>query len=167
MNISELNQLSKQQFSHTLMQCCTCDSWIERLEKCRPFADFNALKVAADHCWDGLAEPDYLQAFDGHPKIGDVNSLKAKYANTKALAQGEQSGVEVASDEVINALSAGNEQYLQQFGFIFIVCATGKSAQQMLTLLQTRLSHQRSDELIIAAEQQRMIFHIRLANLIT
>ena len=132
----------------------------------RPYDSADALRLAADDNWRGLAEADYLQAFDGHPKIGDVGSLKAKYANTKELAAGEQSSVNEASDEVIRALADGNTRYQEKFGFIFIVCASGKSAGEMLALLQARLPNNRDRELANAAEEQRKIFHLRLEKLL-
>ena len=132
----------------------------------RPYASADALRQQADSHWRDMAEADYLEAFDGHPKIGDVGSLKAKYANTKALAAGEQSGVNVASDEIIRRLAAGNRQYEETFGFIFIVCATGKSAEEMTDLLEARLPNERPVELENAAEEQRKIFHIRLNQLL-
>lgn len=166
MTLTEFNQLSKAECNTKLMQCCTSERWVECLVACRPFADFQQLFAKADECWQDLAEADYLQAFDGHPKIGDVNSLKAKYANTKQLASGEQSGVDDASNEVIEQLAVANDEYFARFGFIFIVCATGKSAEQMLALLRARLSNDRATELMIAAKEQHKIFVIRLNNLL-
>ena len=113
-----------------------------------------------------MTEADYLQAFEGHPKIGDITSLKAKYANTKELASGEQSAVDEASDEVLERLAQGNDTYQEKFGFIFLVCATGKSAAEMLALLEMRLPNDRATELINAAEEQRKIFHIRLGKML-
>ena len=132
----------------------------------RPYSTADELRSAADKNWQGLDEHDYLQAFDGHPKIGDVESLKAKYANTKELAAGEQSSVNVASGDTIAALADGNSAYEEKFGFIFIVCATGKTAAQMTALLQARLPNERNQELINAAEEQRKIFQIRLEKLL-
>ena len=166
MSLVELNNASTEDAAHMFAQCCTSERWIARMVESRPYADGDSLKQAADLHWQGLAEADYLQAFEGHPKIGDVNSLKAKYANTKALAAGEQSAVSEATDDVIQTLADGNRAYEQKFGFIFIVCATGKSAAEMLELLQARLPNERSRELINAAEEQRKIFHIRLEKLL-
>lgn len=132
----------------------------------RPYISAQAMIEAANKNWLELQEQDYLEAFDGHPKIGDVGSLKAKYSNTKELAAGEQSLVEVATDETIQALSDGNTAYQEKFGFIFIVCATGKSAAQMLSLLNDRLPNSREQELVNAAEEQRKIFQIRLEKLL-
>ncbi len=166
MNLNELNNATAQDALKALMQCCTSATWVDKMVAARPFADENALVQAADKCWLGLSEADYLEAFDGHPKIGDVNSLRAKYANTKALASGEQGLVKQASDEVLEALGQGNDDYFNKFGFIFIVCASGKSAAEMLALLQARLPNDRQTELKNAAEEQRKIFQIRLGKLL-
>lgn len=132
----------------------------------RPYDSAADVLHEANACWQDLGEEDYLEAFEGHPKIGDVNSLKKKYANTKRLAAGEQSAVTTASDEVIDKLAEGNHRYQEKFGFIFIVCASGKSAQEMSDLLQARLGNKRQTELANAAQEQRKIFQIRLNNLL-
>jgi 2-oxo-4-hydroxy-4-carboxy-5-ureidoimidazoline decarboxylase len=149
-----------------LMQCCTAESWVEAMVAGRPYTNEQALYESANQYWQDLSEEDYLQAFAGHPQIGDIDSLQSKYANTKALAAGEQSSVTQADSDVINALAQGNRDYLEKFGFIFIVCATGKSATEMLALLQQRLCNNRSSELANAAEQQRKIFQLRLRKLL-
>ncbi len=166
MSLQALNAASVDEAELMLQQCCTSDTWISRLLKERPFSGDEQLRELANQAWLGLEEQDYLQAFEGHPKIGDVNSLKAKYANTKTLASGEQGRVNDASESIINALAQGNTDYEQKFGFIFIVCATGKSAEEMLALLQARIGNSRSQELINAAEEQRKIFQIRLEKLL-
>ena len=165
MTYEELNKASQEDAGKVLRQCCTSDKWIAGLLARRPFAESSELSSAADEVWSELAEEDFLQAFDGHPKIGDVGSLKEKYANTKALAAGEQSSMETADDLVIAALAQGNEDYQRKFGFIFIVCATGKSAGEMLALLLERLPNTRDEELLNAAEEQRKIFQLRLEKL--
>jgi 2-oxo-4-hydroxy-4-carboxy-5-ureidoimidazoline decarboxylase len=166
MDLQSLNTLPIDQANHLFMQCCTSERWIEEMVANRPFADSNNLRETADHIWNHLTEKDYLQAFEGHPKIGDVGSLKAKYANTKELASGEQSGANCATDELIGELAISNSAYEEKYGFIFIVCATGKSASEMLALLQDRLNNDRRKELEIASEEQRKIFHLRLEKLL-
>ena len=162
MTLSELNHLPEREANHAFMQCCTASTWVKSMVNSRPFVDVKSLYQSADEHWLDLAESDYLEAFEGHPKIGDVNSLRAKYANTKALASGEQSAVNQAPEPVLNDLCQGNQDYEDKFGFIFIVCATGKSAAQMLALLQVRLPNDRATELKNAAQEQRKIFHLRL-----
>ena len=166
MDIQSLNTLPIDQANHLFMQCCTSERWIKEMVANRPFADTNSLRETADQIWNHLTEKDYLLAFEGHPKIGDVGSLKAKYANTKELASGEQSGANCATDEIIAELADSNSAYEEKYGFIFIVCATGKSASEMLALLQERLQNDRQKELEIASEEQRKIFHLRLEKLL-
>lgn len=160
--INTLNALPENDAIHAFMQCCTSSKWVERMLNSLPVADKGQLVNLANEHWKNLTEKDYLEAFEGHPKIGDVNSLRAKYANTKALASGEQSAVNSATETVLTQLAKGNDDYQQKFGFIFIVCATGKSAEEMLTLLQQRLPNNRQTELVNAVEEQRKIFQIRI-----
>ena len=165
--LAALNHLPETEAYTAFENCCCASAWVTAMVKSRPFASLEQLQQEALKIWNSLGENDFLEAFEGHPKIGDVSSLKAKYAHTKALASGEQSSVQVADDEVLEALARGNQAYEQKFGFIFIVCATGKSAAEMLALLEARLPNERADELRIAAEQQSQITAIRLNKLIT
>jgi len=166
MHLAQLNSLTDEQATQCFMQCCTSSAWVSAMVQSRPFVDKNDLVEKADLAWQDLTETDYLEAFDGHPQIGNVDTLRAKYANTKALASGEQSSVSEASEQVIAALAKGNADYLKKFGFIFIVCATGKSAEQMLALLAARLPNDKTTEFVNAAEEQRKIFHLRLEKLL-
>ncbi|SEL27959.1 2-oxo-4-hydroxy-4-carboxy-5-ureidoimidazoline decarboxylase [Colwellia chukchiensis] len=165
MNVAHLNQLTEQQATERLLQCCSSSAWVSALVQARPFLDKNDLVAKADLAWQNLTEADYLAAFAGHPQIGDLATLRAKYANTQALASDEQSAVRAASEQVIASLAQANAQYLEKFGFIFIVCATGKTAEQMLALLQQRLVNDKATELRNAAAEQRKIFHLRLEKL--
>jgi 2-oxo-4-hydroxy-4-carboxy-5-ureidoimidazoline decarboxylase len=133
----------------------------------RPFASVESLYETADKVWIWLYEEDWLEAFTHHPKIGDIDSLRAKFANTKAWAEGEQSGVEAASEEVLQGLAAGNSAYEAKFGYIFIVCATGKSAGEMLAILNSRLPNDPAVELQLAAVEQQKITRIRLEKLLS
>ncbi len=133
----------------------------------RPFADRATLQAEAEQVWQSLREADYLQAFDGHPKIGDPDSLKKKYAATHGMASQEQSGVKNASDDVIQQLAQYNDDYEIKFGFIFIVCASGKSAIEMLDLIKARLPNSRAEEIANAAGEQQKITAIRLNALLT
>jgi 2-oxo-4-hydroxy-4-carboxy-5-ureidoimidazoline decarboxylase len=166
MNLAQLNGLTSDESTHIFMQCCTSTTWVKAMVDGRPFTEQQVIINLADLVWENLAESDYLEAFEGHPQIGNVDSLKAKYANTKALASGEQSLVNEATEQVIVALAKGNAEYFEKFGFIFIVCATGKSADQMLALLKERLPNDKETELVNAAEEQRKIFQLRLGKLL-
>lgn len=163
MNLIQLNGFTVEQANHAFMQCCTSSTWVNAMVQARPFTDKQSIAKQADLAWQELEEADYLEAFEGHPKIGDVSSLRAKYANTKELAGNEQGLVKEASDDVLEVLSQGNTDYEEKFGFIFIVCATGKSAKEMSDLLQARLPNNKKQELLNAAEEQRKIFQLRIA----
>lgn len=166
MDLQQINNLDLDKAHHLFMQCCTSERWVEKMVAGRPYIDANSLRQTADRHWDQMAEDDYLQAFEGHPKIGDITSLKAKYANTKELASDEQAGIKQAYDQLMIDLAEDNRAYEEKYGFIFIVCATGKSAEEMLNLLRVRLKNTRHRELEIASEEQRKIFHLRLEKIL-
>lgn len=166
MTLEQLNNLPNDEAMTAFSQCCVAERWVAQMVAGRPFSSQEQLHLQAEAIWQSLEENDYLQAFEGHPKIGDVSSLKKKYASTKALASGEQSSVQAADDATIEALAAGNTAYEEKFGFIFIVCATGKSAAEMLALLQARLPNTREVEVQLAADEQAKITRIRINKLL-
>lgn len=145
-----------------LARACGSSRWVEGMLAQRPFGGHDALLKAARKIWFALSESDWLEAFSHHPKIGDRASLEARFPATHHLSATEQAGVSAAATDVIAALAEANAAYLDRFGFIFIVCATGKSAEEMLTLLRERLHHDRVTELRIAAEEQAKITALRL-----
>ena len=165
-NLEKLNEYSQKQAFNVFMQCNTSEKWCESMALSRPFADKQSVFDTSDTHWANSNEKDLLEAFDGHPEIGDVSTLSEKYRNTEKLAGHEQSGVNTATENTLQSLSQGNKDYKEKFGFIFIVCASGKSADEMLALLLERLPNSREQELINAAEEQRKITHIRLENLL-
>jgi 2-oxo-4-hydroxy-4-carboxy-5-ureidoimidazoline decarboxylase len=167
LTLAQFNTLSQEEAIARLLTCCTSSNWAHQLACARPFIDQNALLMKSDDIWHKLQtnEDDLLEAFDGHPQIGNVASLKEKYRNTQSSAAHEQSGANNAEDDVLEALAQGNQDYLDKFGFIFIVFATGKSAQQMLDLLLARLPNDRTTELTNAAAEQNKITRLRLNKL--
>ncbi len=166
MNLEKLNQLSEQEAYQQIEQACCAPNWITGLIATRPFNSIEDLIKKSDTVWANMQESDFLAAFEGHPKIGDVNSLKEKYRNTQGEASHEQSGVNEACDEIIQQLSQGNKDYFDKFGFIFIVFATGKSAKQMLDLLLARLPNDRQQELLNGAAEQAKITNLRLQKML-
>lgn len=166
MTLEQLNQLSAETAAQAFGQCCAASDWISGMVAGRPYETTDALLANADQVWSSLDETNLLEAFGAHPQIGNVNSLRKKYASTKALAAGEQSAVSQASEETLQALAQGNLDYEKKFGFIFIVCATGKSALEMLELLQARLPNTREQELLNAAREQHAITVLRLQKLL-
>ncbi len=132
----------------------------------RPFRSRDDLMTAADTIWQALETSAWKDAFGHHPRIGDLEALKEKSASTAQWAEDEQSGAQTASDEIMMKLAAGNKEYEEKFGYIFIVCATGKSAHEMHSILEQRLQNDPEHELTITAEEQRKITRIRLEKLL-
>ncbi|MGY3089699.1 2-oxo-4-hydroxy-4-carboxy-5-ureidoimidazoline decarboxylase [Hymenobacter sp. UYAg731] len=167
MAIDELNSLPKPALAEALQKCCGSTTWVENILAAFPVSDDETLMDEANTAWNKLSEADWREAFTHHPKIGgDVEALHAKFASTSTWAEGEQASVKEASQETLEALATGNEDYERKFGYIFIVCATGKSADEMLTLLQARLSNKPEDEILIAAGEQNKITRLRLEKLL-
>lgn len=167
MNLAEFNGLDEAKAIQALLQCCSAENWARLTVSHRPYKDLAALLLSATKNWQDMQQDDWLQAFDGHPKIGDPASLKKKYQATHQIAREEQANVQYASDQVIQDLAVANQRYLNRFGFIFIICATGKSAEEMLVSIQNRIHNTAEQELIIAAAEQHKITLLRLEKLIT
>ena len=166
MQLTELNQLSRPQLKAELTKCCGSSAWVEKMTASFPLTNKEELLQKADEIWNALTESDWLEAFQHHPKIGDVKSLKEKFASTAIWASGEQASVQQASSQTIEQLAKSNQEYEAKFGYIFIVCATGKSADEMLRILQSRLPNKPADEIKIAAAEQARITQIRLGKLL-
>ena len=167
MNLTELNNLPKPALAEALQKCCGATAWVENMLAAFPVSDAETLMDEANTAWNKLSEADWREAFTHHPKIGgDVGALRAKFASTSTWAEGEQASVKQASQETLEALATENEDYERKFGYIFIVCATGKSADEMLALLQVRLSNKPEDEILIAAGEQNKITRLRLEKLL-
>lgn len=167
MTLAELNALSGAARADALATCCGATRWVTELNACFPLPDAATLYQQAHTIWHSLTEADWREAFTHHPKIGDVNSLKEKFASTAQWAAGEQGAVQGAAQAVLEALAAGNAAYEAKFGYIFIVCATGKTADEMLALLQARLPNAPADEIRIAMGEQAKITRLRLEKLLS
>jgi OHCU decarboxylase len=142
-----------------LLECCGSTSWVQAILEARPFASLERLEAAATECWWRLRPSDWLEAFSKHPKIGEKNEVSAWSAQ-------EQRGMNSAPAQVTERLAEMNRLYFEKFGWIFIVCATGKSAEEMLSLLESRLSNGPEEELGIAAAEQSKITLLRLKKLL-
>lgn len=161
--VHPLNTLGEAEARVQLTRCCGASRWVEGMLARRPFASRAALLSEADAVWATLGRSDYLEAFSHHPEIGaDLDELRAKFAATADWSQSEQSGASTASEATLIALRQGNRAYRERFGYSFIVCASGKSATEMLALLEARLPHSESEELPIAAAEQAKITRLRL-----
>lgn len=148
-----------------LRACCGSTRWVERMLDRRPFGSLEALLTAAREEWFALAPDDWKEAFAAHPRIGDREALRHRFPETGEIAAREQAGVDGAAADVLAALAEGNEAYERRFGFIFIVCASGLSARQMLEMLRRRSANDPAAELQIAAGEQAKITELRLRKL--
>jgi 2-oxo-4-hydroxy-4-carboxy-5-ureidoimidazoline decarboxylase len=167
------NKADESEALRAMTACCGAKRWAEAMVALRPIENVVELSVAADRVWAKMEEADWMEAFACHPRIGERRGIgersgmaerKAAHASAKSQAwsRQEQSSADDAEEAVLEELAAGNALYEERFGFTYIVCATGKSAEEMLTILNRRLANERAAELREAAEQQRQITQIRL-----
>jgi len=148
-----------------MLACCGATRWATAMVAARPLRGIADLSEAADRHWATMQEPDWLEAFACHPRIGDGKPHTA--GQSAAWSRQEQSSTAAAAEQTLAELTRKNLLYEQRFGFTYIVCATGKSAEQMLAILDRRLAGDRQTELREAAEQQRQILQIRLGKWLT
>ena len=164
--LRRFNGLPSEMARLELQRCCGASAWVERMERIRPFATVDHLLGAADVTWRSLPRSAWIEAFASHPRIGNVRDIADASSGTRAWAEGEQSGARGASASTLAALVAANRDYELKFGFIFLICATGKSADEMLSQCRMRYGHEIEVEMEIAAEEQRKITRLRLLKLI-
>lgn len=160
--LTSLNQSSPEAAQATLLTCCGSPRWAAQMAALRPYEDPAALLRQADRTWWGLDESDKLAAFAAHPRIGERKAAHDTGAQAATWSAGEQAGVAQAATDTRERLAAANVAYFDRFGFSFIVCATGKTADEMLALLEARLASDRDTELHTAAEEQAKITRLRL-----
>ncbi len=162
LSLQALNSLNSSDAEQWFSQCCAAPKWFKGMAQARPFTDFDAVIQAAKEIWQQCSTPDFLTAFEAHPMIGDVNSLREKYAATKNMASNEQQSAADADEKTLHNLAATNHEYLNQHGFIFIICASGLSAKTMLHALTLRLKNDTATEIELAAAEQIKITLLRL-----
>lgn len=162
MTLDELNALSEAEAREAFARCCGATRWVEKMVARRPFVGVQGLFGIAYGFWMGLGPEDWREAFTHHPRIGNLDSLKRRFASTADLASREQAAVGAASRVVLEALAEWNRAYEERFGYIFIVFASGRTADEMLALLKDRLGNDPDVELKIAAKEQWKIMRLRL-----
>ncbi len=160
--LARWNDASREAATTQILPCCGSRSWAAEMAATRPFQDECALMAASDEVWRSLSESDWMEAFNSHPRIGESNAPTSSAHRSSAWAMQEQKKAADAGEAVKIALAEGNRDYEKKFGRIFIVCATGKSAAELLEILRRRLQNDAAAELHEAAEQQRQITQIRL-----
>ncbi len=165
-DIERLNLLPTNEAQGELLKCCGSKEWAQRLAAERPFESVDDLIAKADPIWWELEPGDWLEAFHSHPKIGEKKAAAKIAARSQQWSEDEQSGISNSPQQTINALAELNRVYEEKFGYIFIVCASGKSSEEMLEILRQRLENNPDEELRTAAGEQAKITQLRLENLI-
>ncbi len=164
--IERLNALSSEEQQEQFLKCCGSTNWARRMTEHRPFASLEDLLTSADRIWWSLTADDWLEAFRSHPKIGEQRAAKHVSADAQEWSQQEQSSLGQAAADTRQELAELNQKYERQFGFIYIVCATGKGAEEMLAILKERMDNAPDVELRIAASEQAKITQLRLKKLL-
>jgi 2-oxo-4-hydroxy-4-carboxy-5-ureidoimidazoline decarboxylase len=160
--LTRWNLLPASRALNEILPCCGSQAWANEIVARRPLLDGASLLSASDDIWRSLSESDWLEAFRSHPRIGESKAVTDASPQSARWSEQEQSNVANARDSATTALAEGNRIYERKFKRIFIVCATGKSPEEILNILRRRLETDERTELQEAAEQQRLITQIRL-----
>jgi OHCU decarboxylase len=166
MTLEELNGLSASAAEAEFLKCCGSRVWAQAMAEARPFANREQVFARAEDVAASLRQEDWLEAFRAHPKIGEKKAAAGQTEQEKNWSVQEQSGVAAASSDIVAQLAERNREYLDRFGFIFIVCASGKSSEEMLAILNDRLNNGPNAELTVAVGEQRKITRLRLEKLL-
>lgn len=164
--VAELDDMAESAAGELLTDCCGSSRWVSEMIAARPFGSRDAVFSAADRIWSSLSASDWVEAFERHPRIGERASPVAQSERGAEWSSREQAGIETANDEVRKDLAATNQEYERRFGYIYIVCATGKTAEEMLAIARKRLRNAAAAEIRVTAEEQRKITRIRLEKLL-
>ncbi|MEM7016384.1 MAG: 2-oxo-4-hydroxy-4-carboxy-5-ureidoimidazoline decarboxylase [Pseudomonadota bacterium] len=164
--LRQFNKVELKEATRMLLSCCANKNWANAVVAARPFDDFESLRQQARDAWAKSTGNDKLEAFAAHPLIGDVELLRARFGNAGDRANAEQGQVLGADDLILEELADLNIRYQQRHGFIFIVFASGKSAEEMLGLLRERINRSTMEEMEAAAAEQMKITELRLTNLL-
>ena len=158
----KLNRLGAEEARAALLACCGSTRWAGEVAALRPFWDVGQLLRIGRRVWSELGADDWREAFRAHPRIGESKAAADTGAEARRWAEGEQSRARDASAETLDEMARANREYEARFGFIYIVCATGRTAEEMLALLRERLGNDAETELRVAAEEQWRITELRL-----
>lgn len=165
--LAKINNAEVREAELIFCDCCGSTEWSKRMANSRPFDSESELLQLAAVVWNELDKSDWLEAFATHPKIGESKAPKMKQARSAEWSIGEQSGMNSAAESLKSDLADANNKYFEKFGFIFIVCATGKRAEEMLELCRSRTENDRETEITNAAGEQQKITEIRLRKLLS
>lgn len=160
--IEKLNRLPMDEARKVLLDCCGSTRWAEKAAANKPYWDVGQCLIIGERIWKELERSDWLEAFRAHPKIGERKAEADVSDKARAWSEGEQLRASDAASETLDALATANREYEEKFGFIFIVCASGKTAEQMLALLRERMGNDPETELRVARDEQWLITQLRV-----
>jgi len=164
--LTRLNELPEPEATAEFLKCCGSQTWAKRMARSRPFASLQELRERATDLWWSVESADWLEAFRSHPKIGEKKAAAEVSNQAQSWSSQEQSGIASAANSTLTELAQLNREYEENFGYIFIVCATGKSSDEILAILKSRIGSIPNDELRVAAAEQAKITEIRLRKLV-
>ncbi len=165
-HLQRLSSLSTDEAEVELLKCCGSLTWARGVTAARPFASLDDLIAESERVWWSLAPGDWLEAFHSHPKIGEQKAAAPTTAEAQQWSADEQSGIRDSAAQTLAELARLNREYEEKFGYIFIVCASGKSSEEMLAILRERLGNDPGQELRNAAAEQAKITELRLRKLV-
>jgi OHCU decarboxylase len=165
LTLAQLNSLPLLEAERELLACCGSRAWARAVAVARPYRDLDALLAASDRVWSRLSPDDWLEAFAQHPRIGERAAATATRIE-RQWSESEQSRAQESPPSVLAELASANAEYEDRFGHVFLICAAGKSADEILVTARMRLHNDPEHELRVAAEEQRRITHLRLRKLI-
>jgi 2-oxo-4-hydroxy-4-carboxy-5-ureidoimidazoline decarboxylase len=160
--LARWNSLDLATAAREALPCCGSHAWATALASARPIADEPSLIETSASIWRNLPEKAWQEAFDSHPRIGQKKAQAHATEESLSWSAQEQRSALSEDDSAKLALEAANHRYERQFGRIFIVCASGKTSAEILTILEARMQNDAATELREAAEQQRQITQLRL-----
>lgn len=160
--VATFDAMPTHEASAILETACGSSAWVSGMVARRPFGTLHRLLLVADELWWSLGPDAWREAFDHHPRIGERDVAVAQGERAQAWSAQEQSGVSSAASDVREALARANAEYERRFGHIYLVCATGKTADDMLALLRQRMANDPDTELRVAAGEQAKITRLRL-----
>jgi OHCU decarboxylase len=155
--VRRISDLPDDEAAAELRACCASSRWVARMLSQRPFKDSNEVFESAERIWWDLTPDDWHEAFRAHPRIGERG---------QAHEAAEQAGAQAAPDDLKAKLAQANRDYEARFGWIYLVCATGKSAEEMLAIATSRMANDPDTELKVAAAEQAKITRLRLVKLL-
>jgi OHCU decarboxylase len=164
--LERLNALGDEEAAAELLTCCGSPIWARQMAQLRPFLSEGEMMEAADRVWWSLNPEDWLEAFRAHPRIGERTAQAEQGERAAAWSEQEQAGATAADAGAAAALAEGNREYERRFGYIYIVRAAGRTAEEMLENQRERLANDPETELRIAAGEQAKITRLRLEKLL-